>query len=138
MRSWPLKSFSFVYWELSQLFKSIYDDGLSEWKAMATLICAEIFVIMGVYGGISLLIGHRLLGATLFVSRLFGIVVVLAIVAANYAVLLSKNRWSRFEAEFVSYPRFVRVAGIIGIVGILLGIVVATLATLTAARHLPQ
>src|ERR1700722_20925142 len=110
MRSWPLKSFSFVYWELSQLFKSIYDDGLSEWKAMASLICAEIFVIMGVYGKISLLIGHRLLDATLFVSRLFCIVVVLAIVAANYAVLLFKNRCSIAEGECASDLLYDKVA----------------------------
>ena len=138
MRFRLLKVFSFVYWELSQLFKAIYDDGFAEWKAMAILICAEIFVIMGVYGCISLLIGHRLLHATPLASRLVGIVVVLAVVAANYGALLSNNRGYRFEAEFESYPRFVRVAGFIGIVGILLGIVVATLAALTAARHLPQ
>ncbi len=137
MRPQPLKWFSFAYWELSRLFKAIYDDGWAEWKAMAILICAEICMIMGVYGFISLLIGHRLLHATSLLLRVFGIIVVLAIIAGNYYTLLSGNRWSRFEAEFESYSRATQVTGCVGVVGILLGTLVATLAVLTAARHLP-
>jgi uncharacterized membrane protein len=137
VRFW-LKVYSFVYWELTQLFKAIYDDGLAGWKAIAILGCAEILIIMGVYGCVSLVIGHRLLHGTTWVSRLLGIVVALAVFAANYGALLGNNRWRRFEEEFESYPRSGRVAAIIGIVGILLGIVVATLAALTAVRNLPQ
>jgi hypothetical protein len=136
MKPQPLKWLSFAYWELSRLFKAIYDDGWAEWKAMAILICAEIFMLMGVYGCISLFIGHRLLHTTSSLSRPLGIMVVLAVIAANYYALLSNNRWSRFEAEFESYSRATRIAGCVGVVGILLGTVVGTLAALTAVRHL--
>jgi hypothetical protein len=138
MRAWLLRGYSFVYWELSQFFKAIYDDGLAEWKAIAILGCAEVLIMMGVYGSISLVIGHRLLHGTTWVSRLLGIVVALAVFAANYGALLRNNRWRRFEEEFESFSRSSRVAGIIGIIGVLLGIVIATLASLTAVRHLPQ
>lgn len=87
MRLALLKYLSFAYWELTQFFKAIYDDGFDEFKAMTIIGCTEICIVMALVGCLSLLIGHRVLVASWWTGRLFIIVVAVILFASNYVLL---------------------------------------------------
>lgn len=126
----PAKWLAFVYWRLQQVFKGIYDDGHSEWKAMVIICCTELAAILGLLY-IAELVGVRpLVPQSQGMSLIFGITLTSFIVFANQRLLRRNNRWKRYLAEFETYSTAVRSFGTIAII---LTIVVVVAISLLAA-----
>ena len=128
----PRTWLAFMYWELRTISAAISSDGLSDWKAVATIVVFEILVIVGLTNAAAVYLGHRLIDK----GSPFIFLVGLAIVVINGPAAVGKHkRWDRLSTEFESYSRPVRIVG--GIVVVLLVVAAILVAGhFGAAQHL--
>ncbi len=108
----PSKLLAFAYWQLRRFFKfTLYDDGYSDWKAMATLCVVQLLLGLVALTLISKYVGYRLLTYEGSSELPSAILITGVVVGGNYYVLRFENRWARLEVEFESYSKLTRVLG---------------------------
>jgi hypothetical protein len=132
------KVLAFVFWALRGFFRGfLYDDGYSDWKALALISCTEILGIMTGIFITSLAVGHRLLPTSKPILWVLGVGIALGTMGANYYMLRFENRWARFETEFQAYSMGARILSGIAIVVVFVILAVTAIASATAVGHLP-
>jgi hypothetical protein len=132
------KLLAFVFWELRGFFRDfLYDDGYSDWKALAVMCCVEIMAIMAAVFIASLILGHRILPNSKLSEYLWAIGIGTAVAAINYYVLQVDDRWARFKPEFEGYSARGRFLGRLAIFAAIIAIAAAALFSAAAAKHLP-
>lgn len=137
MRSWPAKCLAFVYWRLRDFF-GVYEDGYSDWKALAIICCAEIACVVLVLLSVSVALNRLIIFQSDAAALGFSVVLSCGVVAWNYYVLRHNNGWVQYRAEFEAYPARIRIVGSIAIAMAILGITVATLIAAKAASNIPR
>lgn len=130
---------AFAYWELSRFFsRFLYDDGYSEWKALAIICSTQILAVMLFVSTISVLLGHRVkLGPKGF-TLVLPITLSAVITAANYFALRFRNRSAKFFEESEHYTARVRTLGAIAVFLSIGLIAIVSLLVTGIARHLPH
>jgi hypothetical protein len=126
-----------VFWELRIIFNAIYDDGFAESKALITISCVEMAILLILLAAISVHAGHKLLPASKAVAILMIIGLACAIMATNQFFLTYKNKWTRFEPEFKGYSLHARTIGGVFVVAAAILAVVGMIISLGVARQLP-
>jgi hypothetical protein len=132
------KRFAFAFYQLRTLFKALYDDGFSDFKALVILLMIECFVMVDVGGLASILVGRLLLPTTTSMMLITYLPILLAFSIANYELLLKDQRWAKFKGEFDSYSTRTQIVGwivVIGFIALSLG-ELAVIASIT--RTLPK
>lgn len=130
------KWLAFVYWRLQQVFKGIYDDGWSEWKAMGIICCTQLAAILGLLFSSSLLIGRSLVPESDGMFMIFGLGLFSFIGAINQHILRRNHRWKRYLPEFETYSTAVRSLGTIAIFLAIAAIVMLSLKAAVMAGRL--
>ena len=131
------KPLAFVFWILNRMFKVIYDDGFSDVKALAVIVCSELLILMGVLCIAFLGVGYRFLPVHGALSFVMAGALSLAVTGLNYYALCYENRWIRFKAEFETYSVTTRVFSGLAITAVVFGIILASMMAAAAASHLP-
>jgi hypothetical protein len=117
----PRTWLAFMFWELRSIARAISDDGLSEWKAIGTIVIFEILVIVGLTNATAVYLGRRLIDK----GSPFIFLVAFAIATINIPAALGKSRrWHRLGKEFESYSKPTRIAGGIVVVLLFIGAIV--------------
>ena len=57
----PRTWLAFMFWELRTIAGAVSNDGLSDWKATATIVIFEILAIVGLTDATSVYLGRRLI-----------------------------------------------------------------------------
>jgi hypothetical protein len=103
-----------MFWELRTIARAIGDDGLSDWKAIGTIVIFEILAVVGLTNATAVYLGRRLIDK----GSPFIFLVAFAVAFVNTLAALGKfRRWHRLGNEFESYSKPTRIAG--GIVVVL-------------------
>jgi hypothetical protein len=105
-----MKLFAFSFWRLREFFR-IYDDGFSEWKALAVILCTAACAILVACFITTTILQCRLLP----VSRLSGLAILammgLASLTAAFVMPRARNLVAMYEEEFNSLGSRDRVIG---------------------------
>lgn len=129
---------AFVFCVLQKGFKSIWDDGMAEWKAIFVMSIATTFALVSLAAITSITLQRRVLlpdARSLFTILWGGVSA--ALFTFNYLTLLSEDKWSRFEADFRHTPKLIRIwIGVAVCAGVILIFVTAQW-TVTIASKLP-
>jgi hypothetical protein len=96
----PRTWLAFMFWELRTIARAVSSDGLSDWKATATIVICEILAIVGLTDATSVYLGRRLIDK----GSPFVYLVAFAVATINIPAALGKfKRWQRLGKEFESY-----------------------------------
>jgi hypothetical protein len=112
----PTKILAFAFYQVRTWFKTVSDDGFSDFKALVVVLAIEYFLLADAAGLASVLAGRLLIP-----TERRGLVTVVAAVVfglgfANYRCIWKDGKWSRFKSEFDFYSVRVRVFGQIALV----------------------
>jgi predicted permease len=119
----PRTWLAFMFWELRTIARAISDDGLSDLKAIGTIVIFEILAIVGLTDATSVYLGRRLIDK----GSPFVFLVAFAVAFINIPAALGKfKRWHRLGKEFESYSKPTRIAGGIVVVLLFIGAIVCT------------
>jgi hypothetical protein len=114
------------------MFAALYDDGLSDWKAMAIIVVVEFLLFVGLTDAAAVYLGHRLIGK----GSPFIFLVGFAIALVNTPMIIGKHRrWDKLSTEFESYSTSVRIGGGIAVVLFVVAAVIVA-GHFGAAQHL--
>ena len=125
---------AFVFYLLRSSFKSVFDDGFADWKAIMVMSIASAFAAMLLLAGISISLQRRLLPGRIPFVILFAAI---SIGVFNYYNSMSKSKWSRFEGDFQRTSTAVRVGGVLAVWLILIVILACAWWTVSIALKLP-
>jgi hypothetical protein len=98
---WFARTHAYLFYVTRSTFKSVWDDGLQDWKALLVVSVAMLFAALACVATVSIALRHRVLlpNERQRFMVLWG-TVALALTAINYYTLVFRRRWSRFEKEF--------------------------------------
>ena len=135
---WLAKLHAYVFYVLRGTFKTAWNDGWEEWKALLVISVAAEFAAITIASLISISLQRRVLLPQLkpdFLT-LWGLVG-FCLVILNYDTLVSGRKWSRFEEEFKCRSNMNRVLGSVAVWAGLVLLVVATEWTGSIVWRLP-
>jgi hypothetical protein len=117
----PRTWLAFMFWELQTIAKALSDDGLSDWKATATIVVFEILAIVGLTNATAVYLGRRLIDK----GSPFIFLVAFAVAFINLPAALGRfRRWHKLGREFQNYSKPTRIAGGIVVVLLVIGAIV--------------
>ena len=129
----PAKWLAFAFWQMKRVFKSYNNDGYAEFAALTLLGGIQLTGIVTVLALVSSLVGHRIIP-----GKPLGLALVALLVAGNHLVLLYRNRWTRYRAEFENYSARAHTLGAVAVyVSLVVAPVVLVLSGI-ALSHLPR
>jgi hypothetical protein len=129
---------AFVFYLLRSGFKSVWDDGLADWKAVFVMSITTTFALISLAAVISILFHRRLLlpdAKSMFVILWGGAFA--GLFTFNCLTLLPENKWSRFEADFQHTSKLMRIWGGVAVLASVILIFVAAAWTGSIASKLP-
>jgi hypothetical protein len=129
----PAKWLAFAFWEMKRVFKSNSNDGYAEFAALTLLGGIELTGIVTVLALLSSLVGHQI-----FPGKPLMLALVAVLIVGNHSVLLYRNRWTRYRAEFESYPPLAHTLGAIAVFVSLIVAPVALVLSGIVLSHLPR
>ena len=124
---WLVKLHAYTFYVLRSTFKSAWNDGWEEWKALLFISVGTVFAGLTITSIVSISLQRRVLlpqskpeFLTLWGMVGFGLVIL------NYYTLVFDHKWSRYEEQFKFRSKMNRVLGSVAVwVGLVL-IVVAS------------
>jgi hypothetical protein len=124
---WLAKIHAYTFYVLRSTFKSAWNDGLEEWKALLFISVGTGFAGLTITSIISISLQRRVLlpqSKPEFLT-LWG-VIGFGLVSLNYYTLVLDHKWSRFEEQFKFRSKMNRVCGSVAVwVGLILIIAAA-------------
>jgi hypothetical protein len=97
------KAYYLLYYKLYRLFKSIYDDGLADWKAGVIIQTLQIFILLIIYGQILVVSKKNIIPNVN--PKLWAIPLAIFFALINYYIFLEKKFWKVYEGEFKRYSK---------------------------------
>lgn len=129
-----VRAHAIAYWHLRRLFRSFFDDGYDDFKAMTVLGSVQICLLLSIVPAISIIIGRRVVSFSGLPWKAFMVLSVAVIAAANFRY---RREWVAYDAHFDRLETGVRrlISVLVGVGA--LTVVVFTLWIAVTASKLP-
>jgi hypothetical protein len=105
------KLVAFAFWEFRRTLVAISGDWLLDFRAMSLLVITQICLILSVLEFGSIILGRRLIPASMPGATLFALCFAIAIAVLNLYAVSYNNHWKQYEREFEGYSTFIKTLG---------------------------